>query len=126
MNLDGWYKDMTKYSKECKQYLYFSYDPEIYVEPDDWNLSSDLIKSAHQMKLNELFIKCKKNHPWNKLDKWSFMTINDKTYVLFYNDSNGINKIIKMEIKKLFTFNDKFSIFMDYDDFNESNLLVEV
>jgi len=126
MNSDDWYKEMTKYSQNCRKYLYFSYDPEIYVEPDDWNLSFDLIKSAHEMKLNELFIEYKKNNPWNKLDKWICITINDKTYVLFYKDSNGKNKIIKTETKNLFTFNDKFSIFMDYDDFNDSNLLVEI
>jgi hypothetical protein len=126
MNSDDWYKEMTKYSQNCKQYLYFSYDPEIYVEPDDWNLSSDLIKSAHEMKLNELFIEYKKDNPWNKLDKWNITTINDKTYVLFHKDSNGIKKIIKIETKNLFTFNDKFSIFMDYDDFNVFDLLVEI
>ena len=126
MNSDDWYKEMTKYSKDCRQYIYFSYDAEIYVEPDDWNLSSDLIKSAHEMKLNELFIEYKKNNPWNKLDKWNYITINDNTYILFHKDSNGINKIIKTEIKNLFTLNDKFSIFMDYDDFNESDLLVEI
>lgn len=126
MNSDDWYKEMIKYSKDCKQYLYFIYEPEIYVEPDDWNLSSDLIKSAHEIKLNELFIEHKKNYPWNKLDKWNSTIINDKTYVLFYKDSNGKNKIIKMETKKLFTFNDKFSIFMDYDEFDNSNLLVEI
>jgi len=126
MNSDDRYKEMIKYSKECKKYLYFNYEPEIYVEPNDWNLSSDLIKSAHKMKLNELFIKYKKNYPLNTLDKWVSIKINNKTFILFYNDSNGKNKIIKTETKKLFTFNDKFSIFMDYDEFNGSDLLVEI
>ena len=80
----------------------------------------------YEMKLNELFIEYKKNYPWNKLDKWNITTINDKTYILFYKDSNGKNKIIKMETKNLFTFNDKFSIFMDYDEFDNSNLLIEI
>lgn len=126
MNSDDRYKEMIKYSEECKKYLYFNYEPEIYVEPDDWNLSSDLIKSAHKMKLNELFIEYKKKYPLNTLDKWVSIKINNKTFILFYNDSNGKNKIIKTETKKLFTFNDKFSIFMDYDEFNGSDLLVEI
>ena len=125
MNSDEYEKRENKYYEMCKRYLYFSYDPEIFVEPDDWMDVKNVITSAHKMKLNELFIEYNKTNTNNILKEWCEIEEDNKKFILFYKERSGKTRILSYEASIIYSFNLFFSVETDIDDLEEYNLIIE-
>lgn len=125
MNSDEYEKREKKYYEMCKRYLYFSYDPEIFVEPDDWMDVKNVITSAHKMKLNELFIEYNKTNSNNILKEWCEIEEDNKKFILFYKERSGKTRILSYEASIIYGFNNFFSVETDIDDLEEYNLIIE-
>jgi hypothetical protein len=126
---DEYEKREKKYYEICKRYIYFSYEPETYIEPDDWMDVKNVISSAHKMNLNELFIEYNKVHPGNTLKEWKEVKRtedDDKKYVLLYRDNSGNSVIFRKPTSVIYTFGLYFSVDTSIEDLEFYNLLESI
>ena len=126
---DEYKKREKMYYEICKRYIYFSYEPETYIEPDDWMDVKNVISSAHKMNLNELFIEYNKEYPGNTLKEWKEVKRtedDDKKYVLLYRDDNGNSFIFREPTSIIYTFSSYFSVDTSIEDLEFYNLLERI
>ena len=126
---DEYEKREKKYYEICKRYIYFSYDPDTYIEPDDWMDVKNVILTAHKMNLNELFIEYSKEHPGNTLKQWEEVKRtedDDKKYVLLYRDVSGNSFIFRYPTSVIYKFGLFFSVDTSVEDLEFYNLIERV
>ena len=126
---DEYEKREKKYYEICKRYIYFSYDPDTYIEPNDWMDVKNVISTAHKMNLNELFIEYSKEHPGNTLKHWEEVKRtedDDEKYVLLYRDNSGNSVIFREPTSVIYTFGLFFSVDTSVDDLENYDLIERV
>ena len=126
---DEYEKREKKYYEICKRSIYFSYDPDTYIEPDDWMDVKNVILTAHKMNLNELFIEYSKEHPGNTLKQWEEVKRtedDDKKYVLLYRDVSGNSVIFRYPTSVIYKFGLFFSVDTSVEDLEFYNLIERV